>query len=68
MTDFFEDFDLASDPLHILLILDLFLLKNFHGNLKLKLGINENSGYLLSCENVSRLLNLSKCAFPKCLA
>lgn len=33
VTDFLKNFDLASDALNILLIIDLLLLKDFDGNL-----------------------------------
>ena len=36
MTDFLENFDLSGDSLDVFLIIDLFLLKNFDGNLSNK--------------------------------
>ena len=34
VADFLENFDLSSDPLHILLVIDLLLLEDLDGNLR----------------------------------
>ena len=33
VANFFEDFDFASDAFNVFLVVDLLLLKNFHGHL-----------------------------------
>ena len=47
MSDFFENLNFPCDAFHILLVIDLFFLKNFHGN-------------FLACENVRALFDLSE--------
>jgi len=34
VANFFENFDFASDPLHVLLVIDFFFLKNFYSHLQ----------------------------------
>ena len=40
MADLLEDLDFSGDSLHVLLVLYLLLLKDFHGNLKVKQALH----------------------------
>lgn len=55
MSDFFENLNFSSDSFHVLLVIYLFFLKNFHGN-------------FLACEDVRALLDLAKSTLSQSLA
>ena len=65
MPNLLQDFNLTSDALNILLIVNLLLLKDLDSNLpNYKLHLT----YLFTREDMRSLLHLPKSTFPKCLA
>ncbi len=64
VSDFLQDFNLPSDSLHVLLVVDLLLLQNFNCHLQ---AINPKT-YLLSSQDMRSQFYLTKCSLTKSLA
>jgi hypothetical protein len=62
MSDLLEDFDLPRDSLDVLLVLDFLLLENLDGNLRTP---EHERTYLLPCEDVGGLLDLTESALAE---
>ena len=65
VADLLENFDLASDALHIFLVVDLVLLEDFDGNLDSQLFVGT---YLFASERVLPKLDLAESSFSEMLA
>ena len=78
MPDFLENFDLSRDPLNIFLVMNLLLLQNLDRNLNNNCQVSKKCialavtrvnraeiHYLFASEDVSALLDLTKCSLSK---